>query len=165
MYYNEIDFRHSELEEKINICNKTQAILKAHFPDSEYTLRKDNLREGVKFYKKLIDDFKGCCIVDDDAIIFYKRVEVTNQFDRNGAYQRVKDMEHNPHGNCLFIDFLVADFNKDNLEELKEFFFHDPNIEHYMMLRRGEVILKPRRDLEVMASRVSNYTLISSLAS
>jgi hypothetical protein len=144
--YNEIDFRHSSVEDKIIICNKTQGILKAHFPDSEYTLHK-------------------CCIMDSSAIIFYKKVEVTDQFNRNGEYQRVKDLAHNPNGNCLFIDFLVANFNDDNVEDLKEFFFRDQNIELFMMLRRGEVILKPRRDLEVIAKRVSTYSLISSLAS
>jgi hypothetical protein len=163
--YNEIDFRHSSVEDKIIICNKTQGILKAYFPDSEYTLHKNNLPEGIKFYKKLIDDFKGCCIMDSSAIIFYKKVEVADQFNRNGEYQRVKDLAHNPNGNCLFIDFLVANFNDDNVEDLKEFFFRDQNIELFMMLRRGEVILKPRRDLEVIAKRVSTYSLISSLAS
>ena len=103
--------------------------------------------------------------MDSSAIIFYKKVEVTDQFNRNGEYQRVKDLAHNPNGNCLFIDFLVANFNDDNVEDLKEFFFRDQNIELFMMLRRGEVILKPRRDLEVIAKRVSTYSLISSLAS
>ena len=163
--YNEIDFFNLSVEEKISICNKTQGVLKSFFPDSEFTITKTNLESGLKFYKKLIDDFKGRCVVDSTAVIFYKKVEITSPFDKIGEFRRVRKTGHDTRGNCMFIDFLVADFNDGNVEGLKEFFFNDPSIEYFMMLRRGEIILKTRRDLEVLAKRVSTYSLISHLAS
>lgn len=161
----EIEFNKLPTDEKINICNKTQSVLKTHFPDSEFTLRSNNLEKGLEFYRKLIDDFKGCCIVDRNAVVFYKISNITDFYDKNGEFRKLREASHDPYGNCMFVDFLVADFNEDNVEDLKEFFFRPWRVEYYMMLRRGEVILKTRRDLEVLAKRVSTYQLISSLAS
>lgn len=164
MPYNEIDFANLNLDDKILICNRTQGILKAFFPESDFTIRKDSLDDGLKFYKKLITDFKGQCIVDNTAVIFFKKVELKDPFDRFGEFRRIRNERHKDGGNCMFIDFLVADLNEDNLKDINEFLFRDWRIEYYMMQRRGEIILKTRRDLEVLVKRVKNFSLISSLS-
>lgn len=152
-------------EDKIKICNQTQSILAKHFPDSEYTITKDTLETGINFYKKMIDSFSGMVFTNEHAVIFYKKYNVNNFFDKENEFRRAIKEPHHECGNCMFVEFLCAKIDEGTIKDLETFFFSDSNIEFVMACRRGVIYLKQINELKLICSRLNgSMNFITSLA-
>ena len=161
-----VDFCNLPVEEKIAICNKCQKILGEYFPESEYTLTKQNMSGGIKFYRKLIDDFKGQAFVCDDAVVFFKKNNMENPHNKQGEFLRIYKQPHVDNGNCVFIEFIAADIHEDNFGDLEQFFFGNKTVEYFMASRRGVIYLDSYNSLKSRAERLgSKEKFISSLTS
>lgn len=152
-----IDFRSGPNNKKASVCAKIQEILLKKFPKSEYLVTKDNLASGVAFHKRLINEFNGIAFISEDAVVLYRFLTVHYRHDAIGEFMRVKNLPHEENGNCMFIDFVVADADKEK-SGLKSLLF-DNNVEYYMMSRRGNVIIMGKDELKARADKIEKFLI------
>lgn len=157
---NSVNFNHLNTEGKIGVCAEIHTILSKHYPNSEYTLKETNKESGVKFYNKLVQNFDGCALVGDECVLIYKFVQINNPHDTIGEFMRVRNLSHDPVGNGIFIDFLVANLkNTQNNHPLKEILFKSQNLEYAMMSRRGEIHILSIDELKKRAEKLEAFIL------
>jgi len=158
-------FQDLTIEDRIDLCNRCQNILGQSFPNSEYTLTKENLDKGIEFYKNLIDSFNGEVFRCEEGIIFFKKNMLENPRNKQAEFLRIVKGPHFPKGNCLFIHFMAAHIGPHNAKELESFFFDDQRVEYIMAARRGAIFLETKETLRARAQRIQNSEkFISSLA-
>ena len=122
--------------------------------------------KGIDFYKKIIDRFNGKVFRCKDAIIFYKRNNIENPYDKQNEFLRLYREAHVDSGDCIFVDFMAAKISPENTDELKDFFFKNQQIKYVMASRKGEIFLKQTKELRAIADRMGNIgSFISSLVS
>ena len=154
-----ISFQHLNTQGKIAICAEIHSILSQYYPKSEYALTEANKASGTRFYKKLITDFDGMGLVGSECVMLYKYVTIFNPHDTIGEFMRVKNISHDPVGNCLFIDFLVANLkNTNNSGPLKEILFQK-NIDFCMMARRGTIYILTKEELKARAEKLESFLI------
>jgi len=157
-------FRELPIQERLKICATCQSILAKHFPDSEYVITNHNKQNGFEFYRKKIDSFNGCVFECEDALIFFKRADVSSPYNKDSEFLKVYSEGHNPLGNCLFVDFIAADITEKNYSKLYDFFFRTKGVEYVMASRRGTIILDNVANLKAKAEKIGAMKLIASLA-
>ena len=157
---NKVNFSHLNVEGRIGICAEIHRILSEHYPNSEYALKSTNKEAGIKFYNKLVQDFNGRALVGDECVLIYKFVQINSPHDTIGEFMRVRNLSHDPVGNGIFIDFLVANLkNTKNNHPLKEILFNSRNLEYAMMSRRGEIHILPIDELKKRAEKLETFLL------
>ncbi len=157
-------FREMPVIDRLKICAKCQNLLAKSFPDSEYLVTTSNKEKSLEFYKKKIDSFNGCVFECDDAIIFYKRAFIRNPYNKDSEFLRIYSGGHEPLGDCIFIDFIVADITDKNYKQLYDFFFGMKGVEYVMASRRGSILLDNLPNLKAKAEKMGAMKLIASLA-
>jgi len=155
-----IDFSIAAKPEKINVCAKIQEILAAHFPKSVYTMTEQNKDSCLKFYNKLIHQFDGRGLILDECVLLYKHVLIRSPHNAIGEFMQVRNLPHNTEGNCIFVDFFVANLEGSlDTHPIKDVLFSDYRIEYYMLARRGEIIILTKDELQARTVRLENLKI------
>jgi len=126
------------VEEKARLFVHAQKLLVQHHPRSEFIFREDNVGIRMKQVKELVSQYKGFCYADDNIVVLFNYIMVTDDQDAVSALQAHKFKEPSNPFNGVSIDFVVFRKLQDCMDFCKA--NYNPDIRHIVYSHEG----KPR---------------------
>ena len=118
-----IKFSELSEDEKVDICTMAHRILTRFHGKSSFIANNTNEEISIERYAKLIKNFKGSVAFDsfNNVMFFYKKVRVKDCFAVREEFKRAAASDPVEGGNAVYIDFFVAEANKNNKESVARF--------------------------------------------